>query len=107
MKKNELTPLAFKNFLPICYEDLEPHLIAELNRLREELILLPDDTSEKIRLSIFEKSVNNFNQIEQEKNIKSTIDTSEREGLCEALYKMGEIIGLNKEDDYLDDWREW
>jgi len=41
MKKEELNKLKWKDFLPVVYEDLEPYLLAELSRLREELISLP------------------------------------------------------------------
>ena len=107
MKKDELNKLKIKDFLPVVYEDLEPHLIAELNRLLEELISLPEDTNEKELLSIFEKSVNNLNKIDQDESIESGIDTEEREGLCEALSVIGAILGLDKDGDYLDEWREW
>ncbi|MEZ4888844.1 MAG: hypothetical protein R3E32_29225 [Chitinophagales bacterium] len=107
MKKNELSQLNFKDFLPFCYEDLEPHLIAELNRLREELIELPEGSTEEIILSKFEESVNKLNDIDEDENIESTIETEEREGLCDALYKMGDIVGLDADTDFVDNWREW
>ncbi|NUO01750.1 MAG: hypothetical protein HUU01_14180 [Saprospiraceae bacterium] len=107
MKKEELQQLNFKDFLPVVYEDIEPYLIAELNRLRAELILLPEHTSEETLLSIFENSVKNLNRIDQDENIESGIDTEEREGLCEALSAMGTIVGLEEDGEYLDEWREW
>ncbi len=107
MKKDELSKLEFQKFLPVVYEDLEPHLLAELSRLRKELILLPEDTSEKKLLFLFEKSVINFNKIDMDEAIESNIDTDEREGLCEVLSHMGWIVGLDKDGEYLDDWREW
>jgi len=48
-----------------------------------------------------------LNKIDQDDNIDSGIDTEEREGLCEALYKMGSIVGLDEETEYLDNWRDW
>lgn len=107
MKKDNLDKLNPKDFLPIVYEDIEPYLIAELNRLKNELIALPEDTTKEELLLRFESSVQNLNQIDRDNNIKSSIDTEEREGLCEALYTMGEIVGLSEDDEYLDDWREW
>ncbi|MEZ4988701.1 MAG: DUF4844 domain-containing protein [Saprospiraceae bacterium] len=107
MKKDELNKLNFKDFLPVVYEDLEPHLISELNRLRDELILLPENTDEKKLLTRFENSVKNLNKIDQNENIQSGIDTEEREGLCDALYAIGEIVGMSEDDEYLDEWRDW
>lgn len=37
----------------------------------------------------------------------SGIDTEEREGLCDALYKMGDALGLDSETEYIDKWRDW
>lgn len=107
MKKGALNKLNFKDFLPVVYEDLEPHLIAELNRFRKELITLPENIDEKELLLRFENSVKNLNKIDQDKSIESGIDTEEREGLCDALYTIGEIVGLSDDDEYLDKWREW
>jgi len=107
MKAEDLAPLKFKDFLPICYEDIEPHLIGELNRLRAELSSLPEETNQETLLSLFEKSVNNLNQIDQMEEIESGIDTEEREGLCAALYKMGQLVGLDVSIDFLDEWRDW
>ncbi len=107
MKNNELNKLEFKEILTIVYEDIEPHLFAELSRLRKELILLPENTSEKDLLSIFERSVINFNKIDLDETIENGIDTEEREGLCEALYRMGTIVGLDENREYLDEWRDW
>ena len=107
MKKEELNKLNLKDFLPVVYEDIEPYLMTELNRLRDELISLSEETAKDELLLRFENSVKHLNQIDQDKSIESRIDTEEREGLCEALYAMGEIVGLSEDDEYLDDWREW
>ncbi|MFK7972443.1 MAG: hypothetical protein AB8F95_18885 [Bacteroidia bacterium] len=107
MNAERLKMLNVKDFLPIVYEDIEPYLIAELNRLKEELINLPEETSKKELLSKFETSVNNLNQIDADDSTYSGIDTEEREGLCEGLYKMGTIVGLDEASEYLDEWREW
>ncbi len=107
MKNTELSKLDFKKLLVVVYEDLEPYLLAELNRLRDELISLSEDTEQEELLAIFEKSVNNFNRIDQDEHIKNGIDTDEREGLCEALTTMGAIVGLNEDGEYIDEWREW
>ena len=107
MKAKELDQLNFKDYLSICYEDIEPHLLKELDRLRSELKSIPDDPTQDFLLSKFEISVLNLNKIDQDESIESRIDTEEREGLCEALYKMGTIVGLDEETEYLDNWRDW
>lgn len=107
MKTAELNKLNFKDFLEVCYEDIEPHLLKELNRVRTALIALPENTPEAELLSIFEVSVNKLNKIDEDESIESNIDTEEREGLCSALYRMGTIVGLDEDTDYLDNWRDW
>jgi len=107
MQKEALNQLKFKEFLPVVYEDLEPYLLEELDRLRQELVELPEDTEETDLLSKFENSVNNLNQIHDDDSIESCIDTEEREGLYEALSAMGKIVGLEEDGEYLDEWREW
>jgi len=69
--------------------------------------LLPDDSDEPTKLSLFQETVQNLNELENNESIESGIDTEEREGLCDALYKMGTIIGLDESTDYIDNWREW
>jgi hypothetical protein len=107
MKKEELNKLDFKKFLPIVYEDIELHLMAELKRLKDELASLPDDTNKDMLLSKFENSVGKLNQIDNDESIESGIDTEEREGLCDALYAMGKIVGLSEDEEYIDRWRQW
>lgn len=107
MKKLELQKIDFKHSLPVVYEDLEPILIAELNLLRDKLIALPENTESSVILNLFENCVLLLNKIEDNDDIESTIDTEEREGLCDALYKMGTIVGLDEKTEYIDNWREW
>jgi len=107
MKREELNKLDFKKFLSIVYEDIEPHLLAELNRFRDELSSLPDDTNRDMLLSKFENSVEKLNQIDNDESIESGIDTEEREGLCDALYAIGKIVGLSEDEEYIDRWRQW
>lgn len=107
MKKNELLNLKFKDYLVVVYEDIEPYLIAELNRLRNELITLPSTTPLDELLSRFQQSIRNFNKIDQDTRIESQIDTEEREGICKALETMSKIVGLETEKDCFYDLREW
>ncbi|WP_413513579.1 hypothetical protein [Myroides odoratus] len=107
MKKLALQKIDFKQSLPVVYEDLEPILMAELNALRDKLIALPENTESSEILNLFENCVLLLNQIEDNDAIESYIDTEEREGLCDALYKMGTIVGLDETEKYIDNWREW
>lgn len=107
MKKLELQKIDFKQSLPVVYEDLESILIAELNLLRDKLIALPENTESSEILNLFENCVLLLNKIGDNDDIESTIDTEEREGLCDALYKMGTIVGLDEKTEYIDNWREW
>lgn len=107
MKKLELQEIDFKQSLPIVYEDLEPILMAELNALRDKLMALPENTESSEILNLFENCVLSLNKIDDNDAIESTIDTEEREGLCDALYKMGTIVGLDETTEYIDNWRAW
>ncbi|WP_020526841.1 hypothetical protein [Flexithrix dorotheae] len=107
MKKSELSKLNFKSFLRVCYPEIEPHLLRELERLRDEIITLPESSSENTLLTIFEKSVNNLNRIDEDNSIDARIDTEEREGLCSVLYTMGETVGLDVNTEFIDNWRDW
>lgn len=107
MKETELRAIVFKESLPVCYEDIEPYLIAELDKLRDDLIALPDRARQDEILALFEKCVNALNDLAENDEIENGIDTEEREGLCNALYKMGDIVGLDAETEYVDSWRDW
>lgn len=107
MKELELKAIDFKESLQICYEDIEPFLMKELNDLRDKLILLPDNSDEQTKLALFQATVENLNDLENNESLENGIDTEEREGLCDALYKMGNLIGLDESTDYIDNWRDW
>ena len=107
MQEVALRAINFKDSLVVCYEDIEPLLMKELNTLRDKLIALPDDTGEEVLLGLFQECVESLNDIGNDDSLESGIDTEEREGLCDALYKMGDIVGLDSESEYIDDWREW
>ncbi|MEO5562057.1 MAG: hypothetical protein ABIR18_01455 [Chitinophagaceae bacterium] len=107
MKESELKAINFKESLPIWYEDIEPFLMKGLNDLRDKLIELPDNSDEQTKLALFQEAVENFNALENNEELDSGIDTEEREGLCDALYKMGNIVGLDESTEYIDNWRDW
>src|SRR5262249_14220625 len=35
------------------------------------------------------------------------ISTIEREDLCEILYEIGDLCGLDNEEEWVDEWRDW
>jgi hypothetical protein len=107
MQETALSAINFKDSLVVCYEDIEPALMEVLNTLRTKLIGLPDDTDTETVMSLFEESVEKLNEIANDESLVSGIDTEEREGLCDALYRMGDIVGLESETGYIDNWRDW
>jgi hypothetical protein len=107
MQEAALKAINFKESLVVCYEDIEPILMQELNALRDKLIALPENTDKNGVLSLFEETVEALNEVANDDSLESGIDTEEREGLCDALYKMGDLVGLKDEGEYLDNWRDW
>jgi hypothetical protein len=107
MQETALSAINFKDSLVVCYEDIEPALMEVLNTLRTKLIGLPDDADTETVMSLFEESVEKLNDIANDESLASGIDTEEREGLCDALYRMGDIVGLESETGYIDNWRDW
>lgn len=107
MQETALSAINFKDSLVVCYEDIEPALMEVLNTLRTKLIGLPDDTDTETVMSLFEECVEKLNDIANDESLASGIDTEEREGLCDVLYRMGDIVGLESETGYIDNWRDW
>jgi len=61
----------------------------------------PDATEEQ-RLLEFSKAFDYINQYEDE------IETIERETVLEAIYYIGEIVGLRRETEFAEEWRgDW
>lgn len=107
MKADELNAIDFESRLQYCYEDLQPILAAELGKLRSALGALPDKTSENEKLALFQDCVEALNAIDEDETVESTIDTDEREVLCDLLYEMGELVGLDADTEFVDIWRDW
>jgi hypothetical protein len=51
---------------------------------------------------ILRKCVERYNELDE-----GFICTIEREELCDILYEIGGYCGLDGEDDWVDEWREW
>lgn len=111
MKSTELKSIDFKSKLEDCYEDVQPHLESELEKFRNRLIALAEDASDSEKLAVIQKCVESLNTLsntfDENEDIDGGIDTDEREILCEIIYEMGEIVGLDSNTDYVDEWREW
>lgn len=107
MQEKVLKAINFKESLVVCYEDIEPILMKELNDLRNKLIALSENTDPAIIMSLFQECVEKLNDTANDESLDSGIDTEEREGLCDALYKMGDVVGLDSETEYIDKWRDW
>lgn len=107
MKIAELSTIDFTSQLKYCYEELQPLLEEVLDELRQDLMDLPDDASEAEKLACIEASVKALNEIDEDDQLEHGIDTDEREILCEFIYQMGEIVGLDSDTDYVDNWRDW
>lgn len=71
------------------------NLVARLNELSANA------TAEQ-RLSEFSCAVEYINRYENE------IETVERETILEAIYSIGEIVGLRRETEFAEEWRgDW
>ncbi|MEQ1907027.1 MAG: hypothetical protein ABL888_22775 [Pirellulaceae bacterium] len=55
-------------------------------------------------LTIFQSIVESINEAQ---NDGLEVDTSTREELCEAIYFLGDAVGLSRKKKYIDNWREW
>lgn len=111
MKSTELKSIDLKSKLEDCYEDVQPYLESELEQFRNRLIALAEDASDSEKLSVVQKCVESLSALsttfDEDEDIDGGIDTDEREILCEIIYEMGEIVGLDSNADYVDQWREW
>ena len=99
--------IKFEEYLEVCYEDIKPYLLKELHDLRNRLIALPENSGDEKVMMLFEEVVKKINEIDQNKSIESRIDTEEREGLCDVLYALGNVVGLDAQTEYIDNWRTW
>lgn len=107
MKAAELQAVDLNQLMACSHDEYRHVLIAELERLRSALIALPEDSSEAEILSCFERCVCALNDVDGDEELDICIDTVDREQLCEALYTMGDVVGLDADTEYVDEWRDW
>ncbi|WPN57896.1 hypothetical protein [Pseudomonas sp. P9_31] len=73
-----------------------------LNNLIQNLIALPDTSDQNSILEVFKNSILSINDSELE------IETVERESLLDAIYSIGEIVGLDPQTEFAEEWRgDW
>jgi hypothetical protein len=72
-----------------------------LQRLIDALVALPEDASSTSKLQCFETCINELNEVQHD------IDTITREALCDRLYELGELVGLDASAGFLDRWRDF
>src|SRR5262249_52288862 len=56
-----------------------------------------EDATETLR-----RCVERYNELDE-----GFICTIEREELCDILYEIGSFCGLDSEEDWVDEWRDW
>ncbi|MEM6692496.1 MAG: hypothetical protein AAF664_23900, partial [Planctomycetota bacterium] len=104
---DQLRRIKFATELEYCYDDLKPLLERELDKLRIAFLKLPANASKSKKLQCVKKCVISLNALEDDESVENGIDTDEREILCDLIYRMGDLVGLDPENDYVDQWREW
>lgn len=84
----------------------EKHLATKIrisfDTLINDLLILPENSTQSVILSYFKNCIYNINRFENE------IETIEREFILENIYAVGEIIGLDPTSEYAEAWRgDW
>ncbi|MNP62230.1 hypothetical protein D3C76_1574880 [compost metagenome] len=73
-----------------------------LNYLVVDLVSMPGSQYGKAMLPLFKACMLRINELDVD------IETVGRESLLEVIYQLGELVGLSKENRYLDQWRgDW
>jgi hypothetical protein len=71
----------------------------------DALIALGPEASRQAALGVLRRCVEWFNELD--KADKPFIWTMEREELCDILYEIGGLCGLDSGDEWVDQWRDW
>ncbi|HMP79596.1 MAG TPA: hypothetical protein PKD54_09105 [Pirellulaceae bacterium] len=111
IKSGELKAIDIKSQLADCYEEVQPFLGTELEKLRIGLIALPVDAAESAKLAVVQRCVESLNvlsnKFDENEDIDGGIDADERVLLCEIIYTLGDIVGLDASAEHVDHWRVW
>lgn len=68
----------------------------------DALIALGPQGSVAGALHILHQCINRYNELDT-----GFICTIEREDLCDILYEIGDLCGLDNKEDWVDAWRDW
>jgi hypothetical protein len=102
MRAAELRAFRQSDYLRELYDDRIAGIVRPaVERLIDALVALPEDGSTASRLDCFERCVRALNDRGHD------IDTITREVLCDRLYELGDLVGLDADTGYLDAWRDF
>ena len=71
----------------------------------DALITLGPEASKEAALGVLRRCVEQFNELDEAD--EPFIFTIEREALCDVLYEIGDLCGLDSRDEWVDQWRDW
>ena len=74
----------------------------QLAQTLDSLIALGDGGGVEDATAILRRCVQGYNQLDD-----GFICTIEREELCDILYEIGDYCGLDSEEEWVDEWRDW
>jgi hypothetical protein len=73
-----------------------------LAKTLEKLIALGPHGSVDDATDLLRQCIEEFNELDE-----GFIGTIEREQLCDMLYDIGDLCGLDGEEEWVDEWRDW
>jgi hypothetical protein len=76
-----------------------------LRKTLDALISLGPEASGEAALESLRRCVERFNELDEA--VGPFIFTIEREELCDLLYEIGGLCGLDSGDEWVDKWRDW
>lgn len=68
----------------------------------DALVALGPKGSVEDATAVLRHCVERYNELDE-----GFICTIEREELCDILYELGDLCGLDAEEDWVDEWRDW
>jgi hypothetical protein len=76
-----------------------------LSHTLDALIALGPGAPGVAALGVLRRCVERFNELDEAD--EPFICTIEREELCDILYEIGDLCGLESGDEWVDEWRDW
>jgi hypothetical protein len=71
----------------------------------DALITLGPEASREAALGVLRRCIERFDELDEAD--EPFIITIEREELCDILYEIGGLCGLDSSDEWADEWRDW